>query len=188
MMPESKICTKCKVEKPLDEFHKRKIGKFGRQPRCKVCVAEHYQKNRERVLMRQRRYREANPGKLHEKDRRYYVKNRGRISEKKRQYREANPGKLRERERRYHEENPEKKAARSAKRRAAKLNRTPSWADLKHIKQFYEARQAISEATGKEYHVDHMLPLQGKTVSGLHVPSNLQIIPAERNLSKNNTF
>jgi len=188
MTPKSRICTKCGVEKPLDEFHKRKIGKFGRESRCKVCKAEHYQKNRERVLVRQRRYREANPGKLQEQDRRYYVKNRGRISEKKRQYREANPGKLRERARRYYEENLEKFAAKAAKRRAAKLNRTPAWADLDHIQQFYEARKAISDATGREYHVDHMIPLQGKTVSGLQVPSNLQIIPAERNISKNNSF
>ena len=90
--------------------------------------------------------------------------------------------------REYHQKNRDKSTARNAKRKASKLNRTPSWADLDHIKQFYEARQAISEATGRDYHVDHEIPLQGETVSGLHVPGNLQIIPAERNMSKSNRF
>ena len=188
MTPKSKICTKCDVEKLLDEFHKRKIGKFGRESRCKVCKAEHYQKNRERVLVRQRRYREANPGKKQEQDRRYYVKNRERISEEKRLYYEANIEQKLASVRRWQKANPEKLAAIAAKRRAAQINRTPAWADLETIKLYYEARQAISEATGRDYHVDHMIPLRGKTVSGLHVPSNLQIIPAEHNLRKKNRF
>ena len=78
MMPKSKICTKCKVEKPLDEFHKRKIGKFGRQPRCKVCVAKYYGENREKILEQSRRYYEENREKILETNRQYrdkYQKN-----------------------------------------------------------------------------------------------------------------
>jgi hypothetical protein len=169
MTPKSKICTKCDIEKPLEEFSRQKGGKFGRRAHCKVCMAEYREANREQ----RRQYKKANRERLLEQKRRYYEANRERLLEQKR---------------RYYEANPEKFAANWAKRRAAKINRTPAWADLDHIQQFYEARKAISDATGRDYHVDHEIPLQGKTVSGLHVPSNLQIIPAERNLSKNNTF
>lgn len=46
--------------------------------------------------------------------------------------------------------------------------------------------RSISKKTGTQHHVDHIIPLQGKLVSGLHVPWNLRIIPAHENLSKSN--
>jgi hypothetical protein len=73
------------------------------------------------------------------------------------------------------------RAAREAKRRACKLQRTPTWADIDAIKRFY-----IDCPEG--YHVDHILPLQGKLVSGFHVLSNLQYLTAHENLSKSNSF
>lgn len=199
MTPKSKICRKCGVEKLLDEFDKNKAGKFGRRSQCKVCMAEYREANREKARGYARRYREENPEKIAEQKRRYYEENREQIAEQKRRYYEENRDQIVEQKRQYNEanrgkrqewvrQNPEKNAANTAKRRAAKLNRTPAWADLETIKLFYETRQAISEATGRLFHVDHEIPLQGKTVSGLHVPSNLQIIPAEHNIAKGNRF
>jgi hypothetical protein len=75
--------------------------------------------------------------------------------------------------------NPGKHRARSAKRNAAKLQRTPKWSDLKAIQQFY-----INCPKG--YEVDHIVPLQGKNVSGLHVPWNLQYLTKSENCSKGN--
>lgn len=72
-------------------------------------------------------------------------------------------------------------AARQSEYRASKLNRTPSWANLFLIKQFYSN-------CPKGYHVDHIVPLQGKLVSGLHVIENLQYLLAEENCSKHNKF
>ncbi len=69
----------------------------------------------------------------------------------------------------------------TAKYRAAKLQRTPAWADIEAIKAFYNN-------CPEGYHVDHIVPLQGKLVSGLHVVENLQYLTAKENLSKGNKF
>lgn len=65
------------------------------------------------------------------------------------------------------------------KRHAQKLKAIPKWADLKAIREFYKK-------CPEGYHVDHIVPLQGKTVSGFHVLENLQYLPAKENLSKGN--
>lgn len=68
-----------------------------------------------------------------------------------------------------------------AKRRAAKLQRTPEWSETEAIKEFY-----MSCPVG--YEVDHIIPLQGELVSGLHVLSNLQYLTEHENRSKQNKF
>lgn len=72
-------------------------------------------------------------------------------------------------------------AARTAKRRARKLQATPAWANLEVIKEIY-----LNCPEG--HHVDHIVPLQGKNVCGLHVEYNLQYLPASENMSKGNKF
>tara|TARA_B110000211_G_scaffold32111_1_gene32514 strand:- start:734 stop:1270 length:537 start_codon:yes stop_codon:yes gene_type:complete len=67
------------------------------------------------------------------------------------------------------------------KRRASKLQRTPAWADLEAIKQFY-----INCPKG--YHVDHIVPLQGVNISGLHVLNNLQYLTKSENCKKSNKY
>ncbi|WP_164885115.1 hypothetical protein [Rubrivivax rivuli] len=78
--------------------------------------------------------------------------------------------------------------AASARARSARLQRTPPWADLDAIRAFYEAAWDASRRTGTPHHVDHVIPLQGKNVSGLHVHTNLQVLPAFDNLSKGNRY
>lgn len=77
--------------------------------------------------------------------------------------------------------NPQRKLADVRARQTAKLLRTPKWADLKEIQKFYEN-------CPEGYHVDHVLPLRGKKVSGLHVMENLQYLPAKENQIKGNTY
>jgi 5-methylcytosine-specific restriction endonuclease McrA len=79
------------------------------------------------------------------------------------------------------------KVLNSAKRRG----RTPQWVNkskdtLFEIKGFYIAAAALTKSTGVEHQVDHIVPLNGKTVSGLHVPWNLRVVTAKENIKKSN--
>lgn len=104
--------------------------------------------------------------------------------EHNRTWQEANPSYASE----YYRGNRERSANNTAKRRAAKLQRTPDWADHELITLFYAEAQALTDMTGVEHHVDHIVPLQGETVSGLHVATNLQVITAAANLQKGNAW
>ena len=78
-----------------------------------------------------------------------------------------------------------------AKRRAQRLQATPQWLtdfDHTYIKCLYQLASMRTRESGEAWHVDHIVPLRGKNVSGLHVPWNLQVIPATENLSKSNKF
>ena len=78
-----------------------------------------------------------------------------------------------------------------AKRRAKKLKATPSW-DLELtdfvVKEAYVLASVRREETGLDWHVDHVVPLQGALVSGLHVWNNIQLLPAQINKSKGNRY
>jgi hypothetical protein len=76
----------------------------------------------------------------------------------------------------------------AVKRYAAEVKRTPSWLNdgqLFEIETIYNYCSSLRRI-GLDYHVDHIVPLRGKTVSGLHVPWNLQVMPAKDNLAKGN--
>lgn len=63
---------------------------------------------------------------------------------------------------------------------------TPPWVNKYVLDQIYIQCNLISKETGLKHHVDHIIPLQGGIVCGLHVPWNLQILPWDWNLSKGN--
>lgn len=74
-----------------------------------------------------------------------------------------------------------------AKRRAAKLQATPKWLtadDYWMLEEIYSLVELRTKVTGIQWHADHIVPLQGKTVCGLHVPWNLRVITAAENWSK----
>lgn len=84
--------------------------------------------------------------------------------------------------------NPGVVNANTAKRFAAKMNATPLWANAFFIEEAYDLAQRRSALTGMAWHVDHVVPLRSKIVSGLHVECNLQVIPAGPNIRKSNRF
>lgn len=67
-------------------------------------------------------------------------------------------------------------------RRVAKLKRIPSWADMTKIREIYKNAKELGMT------VDHIIPLRGQLVSGLHVENNLQLLPSKLNSSKGNKY
>lgn len=99
---------------------------------------------------------------------------------------ENNREAVRSASRTWDQKNPHLVAAKTARRRAAKLQATPLWANLDKIAAFYKEAQRLTRITGIPYQVDHIIPLRSPVVCGLHVETNLQVIPASLNASKKN--
>lgn len=117
--------------------------------------------------------------------------NRDRTVEYKRLWRTKNPEKQRASETSWRSNNSAYEAARCAMRSAAKIRRTPPWLTKEHRAQiawYYRMAKHITEQTGVQYSVDHIVPLRADNASGLHVPWNLQVITLSANCSKGNRF
>jgi hypothetical protein len=154
-------------------------------------VKAYYEENKEVLLAKQKQRRLDNPDKAKEHSKRSYEKNKDKVAARMVDYYQNNKDRINAYCAEYRQENKFKYAALASKRKAAQLLRTPKWLSeeqLKEIETEYALREWCSEVMGEEYHVDHIVPLQGKKVSGLHVPWNLRVIPASENLRKLNKF
>jgi galactokinase len=144
--------------------------------------AKYAQKNKEKVLNASKKWNNANKEKLNCSTKKYFDKIKDTIEFKK---------KNSERVKKWAKENPDKVAEQSANKRATKLQRIPKWLSEEQknkIKEYYLTARILSNAFDEEFHVDHIVPLRGKFVSGLHVPWNLTILTAQENMSKSNKF
>ena len=106
-------------------------------------------------------------------------------------YRLANKSKIKERQKNYYSNNKSTFFHHNATRRARHKLATPTWLSCSqkaHIKRTYDLAELMEDITGEKHHVDHIIPLKGKGVCGLHVPWNLQVLPASVNLSKSNSL
>ena len=175
-----KTCIKCKASKDLDQFYKSPRNKSGLEGKCKACKnlyrKNYYQENKDRERSRNEAWKAANPERYKEISREIYQAKKDWYNDYSKQHYYTNKGMYR---------------AKDAKYRATKLQATPPWLtekQLHDITVIYTACAKVSERTGKPHHVDHVVPLQGENICGLHVPWNLAIIPAKMNLSKSNTY
>lgn len=164
-MNNTKICPKCKTEKILQCFSKNKKSYDGLQSNCKDCC-KLYRLSPEAVQRKRlanQLWKKANKDKTREYDRQLLNQ--------------------------WRKDHPEKAAEHSITRRARKLKSTPSWLnedDRQKIIEMCNLRDQLELETGLKYHIDHIVPLQGENVCGLHVPWNLRVITAEENCSKKN--
>lgn len=134
----------------------------------------YYEKNKERILANKKARDLLDPEKYAAHSKKYREKNQERIVSRRSEY---------------HVKNRDRANQYWAARRSAKLNRTPAW--FSELDRFVmdEANHLVilrKEATGIEWEVDHMIPLQAKTASGLHVGGNIQVLPMWFNRSKRN--
>lgn len=174
-----RICAKNNLKK-FKELNPDKI---------KLYKANYEIRNREKVNETQRSWRKKNSEKAKEIVRRYKSKNSETISIKNKNYREKNKIKERERHRVYLQNNLAKHAAYQKKRQGYKSKATPSWLTNDQVKDMisiYDLAYECTLITGDKYEVDHIIPLKGKTVCGLHVPWNLQVLPSDINRRKSN--
>jgi len=133
------------------------------------------EKNRERIDQKKKEWYLANKSYCNNKSNNYNKQNSQKISLYQKEYRFKNKEDIKE----YRKKTVKRKLALNAKRRASLLQQTPKWANLKEIEEFYKN-------CPKGYHVDHVIPLKGKNVRGLHTLDNLQYLPAKENLRKYN--
>ena len=150
-----------------------------------------YKANKEKIKEKAKAWYEANKERKNAQTRAYYEANKEKHSNLMKAWYKKNKEEHAVRTKAWQQANKDKRNATDAKRRSAELNRTPSWLtkeDWAEIEDIYRMAKRRSEVEGIQYHVDHIIPLQGKNISGLHVPSNLQILRARDNLSKGNRY
>jgi len=178
----NKECSLCKKVKFFDLFYSDADKEDGRTTRCKECVSQsqkaRYKDNPKAWVIRSKKYYEENTIKIKEKAQKYYHTNKHteKLQEGRRKYRQENKGYL----------NGLKKLYKIQKTQAI-----PKWLtdwDEFVLREIYDLSRMRTDSTGIEWHVDHIIPLKGKEVCGLHIPNNLQVIPAVENLSKGNKY
>jgi hypothetical protein len=181
-----KYCKHCGQLKAVEDFNKCSGSNLPR-PECKKCKSLYEKQNRTlnktKIFKAKVAWRIDNPDKVKASNDRAKPYNKQCVKENKEHVLSKN--------RDWYKAHPAVRAAKSAKRHAMKLQRTPKWlskVQLFEIEGFYilaKELQWLSNPTDP-LEVDHIVPLQGKNVSGLHVPWNLQILPGSLNRSKGN--
>lgn len=158
----TKKCSRCGVVKSTSFFYVDRSKNSGFKSSCKPCSPK-----------KKKTYRPVCDEKYRAKRAENYLRNAEKIKARVSAYAKANPDKERER---------------SAKRYAAKLQRTLTLTKEQKtaLKTIYSFAEWVSKKTGSQHHVDHIVPLKGKNMSGLHVPWNLRVISEKENLRKKN--
>jgi hypothetical protein len=175
----NKECSKCRVKKSIDLFNKfrgeckacQKLYKESIKERCKEAKKSWYEKNK----AQQKAYRD-----LH--------KQRAAIAS--REWSLANKERKKATDKAWAELNKARYLALTKKYKMTKSMAQPVWLTTpqhEEIADMYkQAKELEAIFFNRKFHVDHIIPLQGKDVCGLHVPWNLQILTAEENHRKSN--
>jgi hypothetical protein len=158
-----KYCSSCKQTKEFTEFYTSKNKVSGYHCYCKVCSKNKNKQwkinNKDKAAKYDAAWQEKNKDKKSKNYKNWQVNNRAKVN------------------------------SYNSYRRALELQATPKWLTASHklhMECKYSLAAMFSKYTEEQHHVDHIVPLNGKTVCGLHVPWNLRVIPATENLRKSN--
>jgi hypothetical protein len=192
-------CRKCRVKAQndrrlanLDESRKRtreylQVWRAKNPEKVAATNKKYDEKNRDKRSEYAKQYRKANPEKVRALFDSWAERNpekiRGYMQKASKAWHERNPEYLKE----HYKANKQRYIAATARRRAAQDSATPAWltaVDKAMIQEMYDVSEARYIQTGIKHHVDHIVPINGKNVAGMHVPWNLQVITAHENLSK----
>ena len=160
-----KTCTKCLTDKDCGFFHKDVSRKDGYRNICKECVSAYmkinHEKNKDHIIAKAIKWVAENREKHNAKCNKWAKQNAAKVN------------------------------ARTARRYACKTQATPQWLgadDHWMIEQAYDLAKLRSKMTGFPWEVDHIVPLRGKKVMGLHTPWNLQVVAQTENRRKSNSY
>lgn len=181
-----KKCNKCAETKDTAQFYANKRMKDGLNTFCIVCHkadnVKRKAKNRSdatfkaQELAYKKQYRASTTQQRAAYMIEWRLRNAKHVQQYSKDYRNANKA---------------KSVYLCQKRKIDLLHRTPAWLDVDDlwmIAEAYQLAELRTKITGVLHHVDHIIPLRGKKVSGLHVPSNLQVITSAENQRKTNKF
>lgn len=194
-----KICQKCSGSGP---FSKDKTRPDGLAKWCKSCMSSYlaiYRKvNKESISVTSREYHQNNSDIICERTKQWNIDNPERRKQKlsenyqtrkaegrvKNNYTDDNKETIKARSKQWKKDNQGRVNAQLAKRRADIIQATPAWAEINEIIHIYNEARILTETTGIDHEVDHIVPLNSQLVCGLHCLANLQILTAEENNRK----
>lgn len=155
--------------------------------RSAAWYAENTARHKALTSARHARHREE----INAAHRDWYAQNKEARALSVKAWRQEHPEIVKSIRKRYVENNPDKILARGVLAQAYRGRAAPKWLTAEHkaqIRKFYAIARWAMEETGEAYHVDHIVPIRGKHVCGLHVPWNLQVLSASENQRKSNLF
>lgn len=196
------------------KLHKKRYGELGKdkeyyeknKKELSIKSKAYREKNKEIIAKRVKAYAQANKDKIKTYKKQYVEQNRNVLVDKWRKYYEENKEVIAVKSIEYRQRTKDRKAAYDkmfsqqnrhyrnmlkGANRAKRIQRFVEWdKELTElvVQEAYDLCERREQLTGEKWHVDHVIPLCGRNVSGLHVWNNLAVIPAAVNLSKNNKY